>query len=192
MHNPEGIFFLEMETTLSNQQFYWSILSLKSFSWDCLNAPSCFNFHLVSKYSGKTQTLAWQTGRQRGISKFTLGTKSDTGPYLRLCLQGQLHLLVVCGCHAASATGDLVQLFPAFFGLALANQLQEPCAPCPAHGTFVKRPIKQSHREPHHWSHQGTQCDVAQDIEEAAAAFPGEDFLGVYAAASEESPCLVV
>lgn len=108
--------------------------------------------------------------------------------YLRLGLQGQLQLLAVRGWHAGLATGHFVKLGPALFGLVLANQPQEPRTFCPAHGTFIKGAIEQSHRQPHHWRHQGAQRDLAQDVEEAAAVAPGEDLPGVHAAAGEESP----
>lgn len=85
-----------------------------------------------------------------------------------------------------------MKLVPALFGLVLADQPQEFWTSGPAHGTFIKSPVEQSHRKPHGRSHQGTQRDLTEDIEEAAAVASGEDFPGIHTAACEKSPGPVV
>lgn len=131
---------------------------LKSFSSDCLNAAPCSNFHLVSKCFRRIQTQPWLNRVQREHFKLTLGKKRKKVmfvlSYLRLGLQGQFQFFVVCMGHADFAARYLVKFVPALFGLALANQPQESGIFGPTHGTFIKRPIEQSHRKPHYWSHQ--------------------------------------
>lgn len=131
---------------------------------------------------------AWKEDGARVLGAPAGGKEQPVLSYLGLGLQGQLQFFAVRGCQAGFATRDFVQLIPALPGLVLADQAQEFRAFGPAHGTFIKSPIEQSHGEPHHRSHQGTQRDLAQDMEEAATVAFGEDFPGVHTAACEEPP----
>lgn len=93
MHNPEDIFFSEVEKTIQSA-ILLSHQPLKSFSQDCPHAASRSNFPLVSKRPSRIQTQLGLKGVPEGILQAPAGRKRPVRPSLPATgLEGTASLL---------------------------------------------------------------------------------------------------
>ena len=123
MHNPEDIFFSEVEKTIQSA-ILLSHQPLKSFSQDCPHAASRSNFPLVSKRPSRIQTQLGLNGVPKGILQAPAGRKRPVRPSLpETGLEGTASLLRCPRASCRFCHKRLCEVHPSTLGACLCKSV---------------------------------------------------------------------